>query len=334
MIKLKDIINEIGEGSNSYPIGNKNEALSRAKRIYGSMLRDGEDADSESINIDFVSANNVKYYASYDCIPHKSKDGTGAVASVEIGFAAKDLGQYGNIRKGLTEFLNKFGKKFLIRTVDAKLVDGGKTIELSSVRNPKFIKSKHNVVKIPSTPFVSKPSVFIGDIGSALTMGDFNFELEATYKQSPALPKDIECWKSTDEPGLYFIQAYKALRAFVDPSDASSPLVKNVIKYLVDNTSLDYKDQVITNKGDAIKVVSTVVSFAKELGTIIPIDAVKFSPAKRPGEEDVPSQESGRGRLYLAFVKKAYPDAQVNSIGSGAVVVLLNKPTINPIVAK
>ena len=337
MIKLTDLLTEIGEGTNPYPIVNKDVAINEAKRIYGSMLTDGGNAPNRVVEIKFTTTNNVKYFASYYCIPHDMDDGSGVAARVEIGFSAKDLGQYGSIRKNLTDFITEFGKKFLIRTVDAALLDDGKAAALNAFSVPTYMKRKHRVEQISSAPFIDKVSIFIGDIGSALGMGDSAFELEATYNESPALPKDIQCWKSLDEPGIYFIKTSNSFKAYIDPSNISSPLTKNLIKYLVNNTQFDYKDQVLTGKGDALRVVSTVVSFAKTLGTIIPIDTIVFNPAKRPEEAGIASQETGRGRLYLAFVKKAYPDAQVDYDGlrdDETIEVLLNEPTMDPIVSK
>jgi hypothetical protein len=107
--------------------------------------------------------------------------------------------------------------------------------------------------------------------------------------------------------------------------DMSNPQAKNFNKQ-ISKIAFDRVDRNIsklTDKGEALKVISTITYFGKEVAKIIPIYEIYFNPAKRDDEKDnVPLDQTGRGRLYLAFVKKQYPDATIKILDNNIVVKL------------
>jgi hypothetical protein len=85
--------------------------------------------------------------------------------------------------------------------------------------------------------------------------------------------------------------------------------------------SVDYDTQ--TNKQDAIMIIATVLNFLREIGKIIPIQEVFIKPSKTEGEENLNPLETKRGRLYVLYAKKFYPNATITT-GSKSIRIKLN----------
>ncbi len=347
MIKLAHILNEIGEATNAYPIKNESEALRLANSLRVKMLEDGSAAPSKTISAEFVTKNNVKYSVSYFCTPLVyNEDETKSVVSMEVGFSAKNLSKYGDIRKALTSFFSENKGKMLVRLDLVSPLESDTKMKLASSK-PKFIPEvTYDVEEISKIALAGKRAVWVGDLSDTTNFGNIESELLQTLEMANTIPNNIRCWKSTKYPGIYFIEflalisnGERYIKMFIDPSDPNSTLSKNLLRYLVDNAGLDYKDSVLTGKNDALRVISTVVSFAKKLGTILPIEYIKFTPVRRDDSDNLnlSPDETGRGRLYLAFTKKSYPDADVefsDTIGNDDILVTLKQPTVEPITGK
>jgi hypothetical protein len=68
-----------------------------------------------------------------------------------------------------------------------------------------------------------------------------------------------------------------------------------------------YSSKITTNKGEHLKVMSTIVDILKEYIKKNPaVKAIMYSPAKKDNEEVFGTQ---RDILYKAFIKKAVPSA-------------------------
>jgi hypothetical protein len=347
MIKLTHILKEIGEGTNAYPIKNESEALRLANSLRVKMLKDGSAAPSKNISAEFVTTNNVKYFVSYFCTPLVyHQDETKSVVSMEVGFSAKNLSRYGDIRKALTSFFSENKGKMLVRLDHVDPLENDSKMKLAS-NKPKFIPEvTYDVEEISKIALASKRDIWVGDLSDTTRFGDIDNELSQTLEMAYTIPNNIRCWKSTKYPGIYFVEflalisnGERYIKMFIDPSDPNSPISKNLLRYLVDNANLSYKDSVLTGKNDALRVISTVVSFAKKLGTILPIEYIKFTPVRRDEDDNLnlSPDETGRGRLYLAFTKKSYPDANVelsDTIGNDDIIVSLKQPTTDPITGK
>lgn len=345
MIKLTHILKEIGEGTNAYPIKNESSALRLANSLRAKMLEDESAAPSKNISVEFMTTNNVKYSVSYFCTPLVYKqDETKSVVSMGVGFSAKNLSKYGDIRKALTSFFNENKGEMLVRLDHVDPLENDTKMKLASSK-PKFLPEfTYDVEEISKIALTGKRSVWVGDLSDTTHFGDVDGELSQIM--TATIPNNVKCWKSTKYPGIYFIEflaltsnGKRYIKMFIDPSDLNSSISKNLLRYLVDNASLDYKDSVLTGKNDALRVISTVVSFAKKLGTILPIQYINFTPVRRDEDDNLnlSPDETGRGRLYLAFVKKSYPDANVefsDTIGNDDILVTLKQPTIEPITGK
>jgi hypothetical protein len=69
----------------------------------------------------------------------------------------------------------------------------------------------------------------------------------------------------------------------------------------------NWSSKVTTNKGEHLKVMSTIVDILKEYIKKNPsVEAIMYSPAKKDNEEVFGTQ---RDMLYKAFIKKAVPSA-------------------------
>ena len=314
-------LNEIGEGTTTFPIKNKAECI-RAAHDFVEEVKNTpiQSIDPNSnrgiIHAEFL-ADKQKYSLNY--VFEASLDRKGDVyIDCIIGFAAKNLGEYPERTKQLAEFLydNKYivlphniasvspdRKKVTVENCDVKYIDGTHTVEeISKI----YLKNR----KVATRP----------DVVDAMSMGDVDYAL-SLLDDDQAVELDLElveaCYRSTQNPSLIFItrktrasSPMPITNAFVDfnAKDAyNNKLINNIIK----NIRLDYKDKALTGGNKPLSILSTITSFGKELFEIIPTNELSFSPAARPGEEESSPEKTGRGRLYLAFVKKAFPTADV-----------------------
>jgi hypothetical protein len=81
-----------------------------------------------------------------------------------------------------------------------------------------------------------------------------------------------------------------------------------------------YSSKVITNEGDALKIMSTVVNIVKYYVKKYKIQAILYSPSKK-GNEDFGSQ---RDKLYKAFIEKALPGVYFEQKGEWIAAILPN----------
>jgi hypothetical protein len=85
------------------------------------------------------------------------------------------------------------------------------------------------------------------------------------------------------------------------------------------------------NKGikEAFRVISTVQEIIKkEIQPNIDIQYIRFEPAK--GKANDPENLKGseqRNKLYTAYIKKSFPQAEVNQVG-GSMIIKLNEEAI------
>jgi len=97
-------------------------------------------------------------------------------------------------------------------------------------------------------------------------------------------------------------------KQWVDAELNNIPTVE--VEFLVQNiTSIGqgYSSKITTNKGEHLKVMSTIVDILKEYIKKNPaVKAIMYSPAKKDNEEVFGTQ---RDMLYKAFIKKAVPSA-------------------------
>lgn len=138
----------------------------------------------------------------------------------------------------------------------------------------------------------------VGD-GSA---GKYEWE----FKQYGESYQDSEFSFVTDLGTKYNIALSN--KTWVDSELDNIPAVE--VEFLVaQKTGLGqgWSSKVVTNKGEHLKVMSTIVDILKEYIKKNPsIEAIMYSPAKKDSKEIFGTQ---RDMLYKAFIKKAAPSA-------------------------
>ena len=97
-------------------------------------------------------------------------------------------------------------------------------------------------------------------------------------------------------------------KQWVDSELDNIPAVE--VEFLVQNIASigqGYSSKITTNKGEHLKVMSTIVHILKEYIKNNPaVKAIMYSPAKKDNEEVFGVQ---RDMLYKAFIRKAVPSA-------------------------
>ena len=140
----------------------------------------------------------------------------------------------------------------------------------------------------------------IGD-GSS---GKYDWE----FKQHGDTKQDSEYKFETDLGTKYSLMLTG--RRWVQSKPSPSLVSAVEVEFLVQQQTemgLGWSSKVSTNKGEHLKVMSTIVDIIKEYLAKNPkIKAIMYSPAKKDNEEVFGTQ---RDMLYKAFIKKADPSA-------------------------
>ncbi len=106
---------------------------------------------------------------------------------------------------------------------------------------------------------------------------------------------------------------------FDNPKDEDMVLDAMGIEFMVKREGEQgYSSKVITNEGDALKIMSTIVNIIKYYVKKYKIQAILYSPSKKQGE-DFGTQ---RDQLYKAFIKKAFPGVYFEQKGDWVAAIL------------
>lgn len=332
MIKLKDILQEIGDATSTFPIRNKSAAIKQAHDFVKEVQETpwqaiASDSITKAVHAEFL-VDKQKYSLNYvfDAsvklnVNTAPENGSNLFIDCTIGFAAKDLNKYPELAKTLTTTL--YDKKPLIRiTGEGEVSKDRKKITIHE-SDIKYFNSTFTVEEISKTYLKNRNATNVDEISSAAGYDDVDYELNSAIQSARTLDLELveACYKSTQYPSLIFVTrkttpsaAISITTAYIDFAKQDA-FTKKLINNIVRNTSYDYKDKVLTGGGKPLSVLSTITNFGKELFEIIPTNELRFAPAARPGEEESDPTQSGRGKLYLAFVKKQFPTANV-SVGS------------------
>lgn len=299
-MKLSDILLEIGEGSFHYPIPGEKSILSRIKKDYDEGK---ENIVAEAI---FVTDAKIKYFINLDI--SRAPKGW----EVEVVFTSQDLSKFDKVK----DYIDKFSKSETLIRIPYY---NESNMFLSNV------KPKQEIFDV--NRLANSKSVKLKDLIEALGYGDIDWEyselMRNTKKIKDIYPGNVTLY-TTNIPYIWLIKEKGVndyIHLLVDMSNPQSKdFAERIYNNVVENTGRNVSG--MTDKGEALKVVSTVAYFTKEVGKIIPFTEVYFNPAKRDEEGDKPLDQTGRGRLYLAFVKKQFPNAQVKASDRNIIVKL------------
>jgi len=307
MIKLKEILLEIGEGNFHYDIKGEKAVLTKIKKSYKNS-----ESSIES-QATFITESKTNYFVDLDM------NSTPKGWEVEISFSTLDLAQSTKIDEYVNKFANS-GISLLISNYEDSEME-----KLFAKIDQKQELSSSELSKLAATQVLDSQDFF--DIFS---YGDLDYEYEGTledFTKSVAnkYPGNINAY-TTNIPYITMIEekskktVYKHLIV-----DMSNPQAKNFNKQIskIAFDGADKNNLTLTNKGEALKVISTIVYFVKEVGKIVPISEAHFSPVGREEEGNLSPDQTGRGKLYLAFVKKQYPNATVK-VTNHSIIVKLN----------
>lgn len=296
-MKLSEILLEIGEGNFHYPIMGEKAILAKIEKEYKNS-----ESSIES-QATFITDSKIKYFVDLEMSSTPYKKGW----EVELVFSTLDLSQSTKI----DEFVNKFA-------------NSGTSLLITRYENNRMEKlfTKIDQKQELSSPELSKLATKLildsQDFFDIFSYGDLDYEYKQTLKNftksvANKYPGNITAY-TTNIPYITMIEE-KSLTTVNKHLivDMSNPQAKNFNKQIskIAFDKVDKNTSNLTNKGEALKVISTITYFTKEVAEIIPIYEIYFNPAKREEEGDVPLDQTGRGRLYLAFVKKQYPNATV-----------------------
>ena len=103
--------------------------------------------------------------------------------------------------------------------------------------------------------------------------------------------------------------------------DEETPSEISVRFYIPDSKDPDIeRDNVVTNKGELFKVMSTITHIIKkDLKAHPEIDTITFKSAKKSGE----TTNVSRLNLYLKYIKNSYPGAEITTSPDGSTTVKL-----------
>jgi hypothetical protein len=241
---------------------------------------------------------------------------------VEISFSTLDLAQSTKI----DEYVNKFA-------------NSGISLLISNYEDSKIkklfakIDQKQKLSSSELSKLAAKQVLDSQDFFDIFSYGDLDYEYEGTledFTKSVAnkYPGNITAY-TTNIPYITMIEEKLKKTVFKHLFkhlivDMSNPQAKNfneqISKIAFDGA---WKNNLtLTNKGEALKVISTIVYFVKEVAKIVPISEAHFSPVGREEEGNLSPDQTGRGKLYLAFVKKQYPNATVKATNHSIIVKL------------
>jgi hypothetical protein len=102
--------------------------------------------------------------------------------------------------------------------------------------------------------------------------------------------------------------------------DEDTPNEMSVRFYIIDKEHPDIaRDDVVTDKGELFKVMSTVTNIIKKDLKFHPeIDTITFVPNKKSGE----TTNVSRLNLYLKYIKNSYPGAEITTSNGTTTVKL------------
>jgi len=241
---------------------------------------------------------------------------------VELVFTSQELSRFDDVKS----YIDKFSKSNTMLLVPN--YEKGSFRHFFESQNLQQLDSKLNATKLKQ--LANAPLIGANDLAEALGYGDIDFEYSQLMQNKSSLakvyPGNVKLY-STNLPYVWMIaegslvndSSHKHL--LIDMSNPqSNDFAKQIYKIVTDD--FDRNVSGMTNKGEALKVVSTVTYFTKEVGNIVPISEVYFNPAKREEEGNLPLDQTGRGKLYLAFVKKQYPNAIIKATNNNIIVKL------------
>jgi hypothetical protein len=305
-MKLSDILLEIGEGNFHYPIPGEKSILARIEKDYN------EGKVGIAAEAIFVTDAKIKYFINLDM--SRAPKGW----EVQVVFTSQDLGKFDIIK----DYIGKFSKSDTL----LRIPNYRHSYKLNAFFSN--VKPKQEVVN--PKQLANSKSIRLEDLVDTLGYGDVDFEysqlMRTTKKIKDVYPGNVNIY-TTNLPYVWLVKEKWLIadnileHLLVDISNPQSKdFVEKIYNDVVENTSRNASG--MTDKGEALKVVSTVAYFTKEVGKIIPFTEVYFNPAKRDEEGDKPLDQTGRGRLYLAFVKKQFPNAQVKASDRNIIIKL------------
>ncbi len=81
-------------------------------------------------------------------------------------------------------------------------------------------------------------------------------------------------------------------------------------------------DEIINDRVYLFRLMATITEIIKKMIRARKIGKISFEPAKAKGEKGTDALETKRARLYLAFMKKAFPSATVEEFGDEVIITL------------
>ncbi len=81
-------------------------------------------------------------------------------------------------------------------------------------------------------------------------------------------------------------------------------------------------DEVINDRVYLFRLMATIIEILKKTIKDRNIGRISFEPSKAKGEKNTSALDTKRSRLYLAFMKKAFPGATVEEFGDEVIITL------------
>lgn len=299
MIKLKSLLLEIGEGNYHYNIKRESTVLNSIKAINGDTIT----SPKEKFTAPFVSDSGEEYNIVLLI------DGEQNNYNVEVVFESRSKNSDQKQQSAVEQVQDTVNG--LVQDKILLCIPSWRGTSYASFAKKRKLKPESELSDSEKNQLLARPSIFSEYL--------YDFKNISKIKSLVKPLKSISIMKSegvlhnTSVPYAWILVRKNQYDSLI--VDLSDPQAKEIIKTTADQlapvtVNLMSTNKVV-NKGEALKVVSTVVYFVKKVSEILPIKSVTFNPAKRSEEGDKPLDQTGRGRLYLAFVKRQYPDAKI-----------------------
>jgi len=305
MIKLKNLLFEIGEGTFHYNIKRKNSILTNIDRYYQSG-----NPELNQFDASFVSDSNTEYTISLR-MEKLSSDNYEA----EVVFSSTDEQALERQKSNLNNADIVFDS--INQTKPLILIPNYKGTSFNGYASKRKLKPKEEVDSNTLSQLLNRLTITADSLYDLIHNNNTSADTINKSVKPLSSFKLIKSGKAiihtTDAPYAWLTtqKGFTYIGLIVDTAHPEGEKLLKEIRDWAQPLVSVMSNNVVTNKGEALKVVSTVVHFVKEVSNILPLKQIKFNPAKREEEADIPLDQTGRGKLYLAFVKKQYPNAIV-----------------------
>ena len=340
----REPIVEIGDGSIE-PYEFKN-TVNNVRKENPFTYYNGGEFDVGLLRYEFIGMGDIKYRVELTYDPKAEPDsasdtGLKVVSTVEIDYTAD---------RSFSKLTNKHEPLKIMSTVMAIVKDAKQRYDFQRIWFDPTWKSKADgedpirgrlymayIKKAFPNATLSRgggdDKFFTVDLNegteSIIEIGDasakpYDFEVKSDDVDDPfdAYSGMLSYWFMTDSDIDYNVDIeYMEDNTYSDNDDQ----MVNVSFYTVSPDSDDYdRDFSVVNRGEVFRVMSTVIKIIEDAKRKYDFKIIYYSPNPKDGEGTDSVDNNQRHKLYMAYMKRLFPNAQVHNVRN-AVSIFLNE---------